>query len=536
MRLLLLLLFSGLILNTQAQSWKVYPYQPEGSLVSFPGDEGFHPEEPVEWWYINGTLTGETTGKDYSFMISYFHVPMFGFDGFRIFNLADENTGEFFPETLPCLYPTIAEDHLNIQAAVYGGNSESWTTLLDGEGDLVPFEYVLSALSASGSLQLNLASQKSPLLIADTGYCHQGGNSYSYYYSLTQILAEGTLTLNGTTETVTGTCWIDHQYGNFNPSTAEQYEWFSLQLSNGMDLNIYNLFTADNTIPENSDYRHFSTWVNDSTSFSASDFTLDRTHYVFMEDSLKCYGKQFHFVYDSIDLIFTTIHNNQEVFLPFRFYEGVMTVEGMVGNTPVSGSGFAELLHSYEHPQIQLTSPIPGVTRSDQTAITWQLLNPDEGRPVKYDIWISVNDSLNYNTVAQGIMDTTWVWNHTGIEAGSPFYIKINGYSVDTTLTGFAYSGQPVFVHNELLPAPDQQNNITLYPIPANNLLNVRLDQTVRNVRVKVYNTAGKPVLTVQSFSGDHLQLPIRTLDPGTYILVIENGRQILTERFTIAR
>jgi hypothetical protein len=213
-----------------------------------------------------------------------------------------------------------------------------------------------------------------------------------------------------------------------------------------------------------------------------------------------------------------------------------MTVEGMVGNTPVSGSGFAELLHSYEHPQIQLTSPIPGVTRSDQTAITWQLLNPDEGRPVKYDIWISVNDSLNYNTVAQGIMDTTWVWNHTGIEAGSPFYIKINGYSVDTTLTGFAYSGQPVFVHNELLPAPDQQNNITLYPIPANNLLNVRLDQTVRNVKVKVYNTAGKPVLTVQSFSGDHLQLPIRTLDPGTYILVIENGRQILTERFTIAR
>lgn len=535
MRLFLLLLFSGLIFNAQAQSWKVYPYQPEGSLVSFPADEGFHPEEPVEWWYLNGTLTGETTGKDYSFMISYFHVPMYGFDGFRIFNLADETTGEFFPETLPCLYPTLAEDHLNIQASLYGGNSESWITLLDDGGDLIPFEYVLSATSASGSLQLNLASQKSPLLIADTGYCHQGG-SYSYYYSLTQILAAGTLTHNGITENVTGTCWMDHQYGNFNPSTAEQYEWFSLQLSNGMDLNVYNLFTVDNTIPENSDYRHFSAWINDSTSFSASDFTLDRLQYVFMEDSLKCYGKQFRFIYDSIDLTFTTIHDNQEVFLPFRFYEGLMTVEGMVGNTPVSGSGFAELLHAYEHPQIQLTGPIPGVSRGDQTAITWQLLNPDEGRPVKYDVWISVNDSLNYNPMVQGIMDTIWIWDAAGVEPGSLFYVKINGYSVDTTLKGNAYSGHPLFVQANHLPTLNPQNKMTLYPIPANNMLNITFENTVKNVGVQVYNTFGKSVLTIQSFSGNNLQLPVSMIVPGTYILVIEDGRRILTERFTIVR
>lgn len=536
MRLLLLLLFSALIFNSNAQPWKVYPYQPEGSLVGFPEDEGFHPEEPVEWWYINGTLTGETTGKDYSFMISYFHVPMFGFDGFRIFNLADETTGEFFPETLPCFYPTLSEDHLNIQAALYGGNNESWTTLLNDDGELIPFEYVLSAMSESGSLLLNLASMKSPLLIADTGYCHQGGSSYSYYYSLTQILANGSLTLNGITENVNGTCWIDHQYGNFNPSTAEQYEWFSLQLSNGMDLNIYNLFTIDNTIPDNSDYRHFSAWVNDSSSFSASSFTLDRTQYVFMEDSLRCYGKQFHFVYDSIDLTLTTIHDNQEVFLPFRFYEGLMTVEGMVGNTPVSGSGFAELLHSYEHPLIQLINPVPNVTRNDQTTITWQLLNPDEGRPVSYDIWISMNDSSNYNAMVQGITDTTWIWNHTGIEAGSPFYLKINGYSVDTTLKGYAYSGQPLFVHNELLSKQENHNKMTLYPVPTSKFLNVRLGQTVNKADINIYNISGKHMLNIQSFSGNHLQLPLNTLDAGTYFLMIDNGRQIMTERFTVLR
>lgn len=536
MRLFLLLLFSGLILNTQAQSWKVYPYQPDGSLISFPADEGFHPEEPVEWWYINGTLTGETTGKDYSFMISYFHVPMFGYDGFRIFNLADENTGEFFPESLPCIYTTIAEDHLNIQAALYGGNSESWNTRVDGQGALIPFEYELSAISEAGSLQLIMITQKSPLLIADSGYCLQGAYSYSYYYSLTEILIEGSITLNGVTEPVSGTCWMDHQYGNFNPSIAEQYEWFSLQLSNGMDLNIYNIFTADNTIPENSDYRHFSAWVNDTTSFSASDFTLDRLQYVFMEDSLKCYSKQFHFIYDSIDLTFTTIHNNQEVFLPFRFYEGLMTVEGMVGNTPVSGSGFAELLHSYEQPQIELISPLPGISRSGETKIIWQLLNPDEGRPVVYDVWISVNDSLSYNIVAQAISDTTWLWEATGVEAGSPFFVKINGYSVDTTLYGYAYSGSPAFVNSNLESFISQKSELKIFPVPANDFITVNLNQEVDNSVAHIYNTRGKRILTFNSLTGKNLRLPVGNLKPGTYFLVVVTGKLRQSSAFTIAR
>ncbi|MBS0011784.1 MAG: hypothetical protein KFF49_10270, partial [Bacteroidales bacterium] len=70
-----------------AQSWKVYPYNPEGSLISFPDDEGRHPDEPVEWWYTTGHLTGGSTGKRYSYMLSYFYRPVSVFDGFRIFNI-----------------------------------------------------------------------------------------------------------------------------------------------------------------------------------------------------------------------------------------------------------------------------------------------------------------------------------------------------------------------------------------------------------------------------------------------------------------
>lgn len=55
---------------TSAQTWKNYPYAPQGSLITFPADEGWHPSEPVEWWYTCGHLTGDSTGNSYSYMLT----------------------------------------------------------------------------------------------------------------------------------------------------------------------------------------------------------------------------------------------------------------------------------------------------------------------------------------------------------------------------------------------------------------------------------------------------------------------------------
>ena len=69
-----------------SQSWKTYPYHEAGSVLNFPEDEGAHPDEPIEWWYTNARVTGLETGTEYSFMLTYFHYPVLGFDGFRILN------------------------------------------------------------------------------------------------------------------------------------------------------------------------------------------------------------------------------------------------------------------------------------------------------------------------------------------------------------------------------------------------------------------------------------------------------------------
>ena len=82
----------------QGQTWKTYPYEPAGSLIGFPRDEGRHPDTEVEWWYMSGHLEGQESGTSYSFMISYFFFQAAGFDGFRILNISEDQTGEFFSD------------------------------------------------------------------------------------------------------------------------------------------------------------------------------------------------------------------------------------------------------------------------------------------------------------------------------------------------------------------------------------------------------------------------------------------------------
>lgn len=521
--ILIILLFSGF--NLPAQSWKTYPYHEEGTLIYFPQDEGRHPSEPTEWWYANGFLTGVNSGKEYSFMVSYFYYPAFGFDGFRIFNIADETEGQFYPETLPCSYPVISQDMLHLQAMTWGGGSEQWVTRTNDLGELIPFEYQLNAQSEYGSIDLDFAAVKKPLMINDSGFVYQGETAYSYYYSLTTLEVTGSITLNGFTEPVSGVSWLDRQYGTFNPSTGENYEWFSLQLSNGMDLNIWELFTPENSIPGTSAYRHFSIYINDSTAVSSSDFTLERLQYIFTPDQEQCYAKQWRFVHDTIDLTFTTRHDNQEVMLPFRFYEGSLEVSGLVGSEIVTGKGFAELLHRYQHPEISIDPPAGYFTEGGLYPVSWQLLNPDDGRPVYYDVEISLNENPEYETVAQHITDTVFFWDNSGIDPGTPFRVKVKGYSIDSTLSGSDSTSQALFTG---IPDPSRDyisEQTLVYPNPAEDHFIIDgVNKPMSNLVLTLTNSQGRAVRIIENVNGNAVRIKRGNLPSGIYFYKISSG------------
>lgn len=56
--------------------WKHYPYQPPGTDIIFPTDEGSHDtsEFPIEWWYANFHLTGQTTGREYGSFVAFYKI------------------------------------------------------------------------------------------------------------------------------------------------------------------------------------------------------------------------------------------------------------------------------------------------------------------------------------------------------------------------------------------------------------------------------------------------------------------------------
>ncbi len=436
--LLLTVLFA---IKANPQTWKTYPYQPPGSKISFPGDEGFHLDEPVEWLYINGHITGESTGDTYSFMLSYFYYPAYGFDGFRIFNLANETSNQFYDESLPCKYETAAKDSLYIIAEVsdlISVHTEEWVTLTDSTGRMMPFQYRINASSRSGSIDINCNTVKRPLIIADSGFLYQGNTGYTYYYSQTMIEISGILNFNSVEDSVSGTGWIDHQYGSFNPNDGEEYEWFCIQLDNGMDLNIWNIFTDDNRIPDTSTYRICSIYVNDSTSFTAYDFNIERLKYEYTPDNMRCYSQQWNLLIDTlnIDLLISAQNSESEVMLPFRFFEGSTVINGTVGGIQVKGKGFAELLHSYEEPDLAIINPGINEYWNENEPARWKLNNPDEGNPVRYNFELRYGDKNEIIKIAHPLDGTSCYWNPGYFTNDTAVTLMLTAYSADSTLIG----------------------------------------------------------------------------------------------------
>lgn len=481
-----------------AQDWKAYPYNPSGSLVEFPLDEGRHIGEPIEWWYTTGHVTGQTSGKEYSYMLTYFYYPQSIFDGFRILNVTDHDTGTFYQDVLPVNYTHLSTTEFNIEAQVYLGALESWKNKLDGSSNPIPFEYEVYATGGSITLDVEMETLKRPLILGDDGFLNQGSVNYTYYYSQTSNAISGSLTVDGTTENIIGNGWIDRQYGDFNPLTGEKYEWFSLQLSNGMDINLWNIFTPNRTIPDNDKYRILSAYVNESTQYTTNSFEIERLQYFCTPDDVNCYSKQWRLtstdVHD-IDVTITSMHTTNEVQLPFRFFEGAITISGTIDGNPVTGVGFTELLHYYEDPDITITNPVGFYDVS--LPITWDLNNPDDGRPVLYDLEYSIDNQNTFLPIVNDLSEPTYMWNNPPISEGDEVWFKITAKSIDGVLTNTIVSAS---ASTATLKAPSfNPNGVKLYPNPVDDIMTLAFKQPLNSLQYEIIDSKGRLVLSKAS-------------------------------------
>jgi predicted secreted hydrolase len=524
MKTVLVTMAALICINQYAQDWKTYPYFPAGSLISFPSDEGRHAGESVEWWYTSGHLTGLNSGNNYNYMLTYFYYTDTPVDGMRILILCNETTGEYYSNTSFISYPVLSTDHMELQALLPTASTEYWKTIKDTADNLIPFEYELKSAASFGKIELNYITTKKPLILADSGLLLQGAGGYTYYYSQTGIDVLGQITFGGTQEEVSGSAWIDRQYGQTDPLKGEEYEWFCIQLSDGADLNIWNIFNEDNEIPPNSRYRIASGYINDTVSFTSSAFEIERLGFHFTEDSQRCYAGKWRITADTfgIDLVLDVILPDTEIQNPLRFFEGSIEAYGSFNGGEVTGTGFAELLHSYEKPDIEFISFPDTIDSGESFDLTWNVSNPDEGNKLQYCLRISDEQTYTiYDTCLTGITGLAIVPDE--YFTGGDMNVKLTAFSADFTLATKITNN--FFFKKEGLSYPEiAQGGSEKYPLHINRTgrNKIHISKVESNGILRITSESGIMVKYLKLTRGEEATVDTADIVPGIYFITYQ--------------
>jgi hypothetical protein len=306
-----------------------------------------------------------------------------------------------------------------------------------------------------------------------------------------------------------------------------------------MDINIYNLFTQDRKLPDTVTYRHMSVYVDTLTQYTNHDFEIKRLRFNYMPDSIMCYSSKWRLTssVNNIDLIITANHNNSEIQLPFRFFEGSTHIKGVVNGEEVTGIGFAELLHSYEKPHIAITYPSADKWTAAR-AISWEISNPDEGRPLHYNLEYSIDDNETYTVLATGLSEPLYNWEEPEISAGSLCWFRITAYSIDSTLINTVISANASEYDPNLTPLDkdlyDNVKEFQLYPNPAEDMIFLDLNEKHPYSSYQIFDIYGH-TLRIQTIRlTNRIQIDLNNYKKGIYFIGLKSGDELITSKFLV--
>jgi len=213
--------------------------------LAFPADHAMHPGFRNEWWYFTGNLLDDAD-KRYGFQFTLFRFAVepgeqpdsdFASDAIWMAHLAlSDVAGERFIS---------GERFARGAMDLAGATTDSWW-LRDWRVTRTGDGWRLRARLDDASLDLDLNPRKPVVLQGDSGYSQKGpapGNA-SRYYSITRMDADGRLMLDGTAVDVSGSAWLDREWGSSQLGAGiAGWDWFALQLEDGRDLMLYRLRT-----------------------------------------------------------------------------------------------------------------------------------------------------------------------------------------------------------------------------------------------------------------------------------------------------
>ncbi|MEM9093030.1 MAG: lipocalin family protein, partial [Cyanobacteria bacterium P01_F01_bin.53] len=187
-----------------------------------------------------------------------------------------------------------------------------------------------------------------PVLQGDRGYSKKGpepGNA-SYYYSIVQQQAAGTITVGDESYDVSGLTWKDHEYSTsaLSPGTVG-WDWFSLQLDDGSALMLYGLRLENGDIADVSSGKYISA-DGKTQPIKHTDWQIDLLDAWRSPTSKTEYPSQWHIEIPKLELVLDgkSLMPNQELDLSTtRYWEGAVGFTGTKGEHSIGAKGYVEM-------------------------------------------------------------------------------------------------------------------------------------------------------------------------------------------------
>jgi predicted secreted hydrolase len=332
-----------------------------GKTFSFPQDHFFHPEFKTEWWYYSGHLYNQDK-KSYGYQLTFFRTAL-GREtkgekskwaiqdlSFAHLALTDESKKRFeYREKIS--RGSLGE----AGASSYERDGkpfrvwvEDW--FLEGRGAGMT-DHFLKGGDRDLGIELLLTPERQPVIHGHNGISQKGeGEGYaSHYYSITRLKTGGKIFLKKKEIPVQGRSWMDHEFGSTQLRAYQVgWDWFGIQLENGLDLMIYQIRHQDGrTDPYSSGTIIFPD--GNHQHLPLKDFEIKFLDQWKSQKSGATYPSKWLLEVPAsrIELLLVPTVKDQELITQestrVTYWEGSVKVEGKYQGNPIKGMGYVEL-------------------------------------------------------------------------------------------------------------------------------------------------------------------------------------------------
>jgi predicted secreted hydrolase len=294
------------------------------TFVELPADQAAHRDLAQEWWYVVGHVKAPGHQFGYEVQIVGGEAPA------AVISITDQTTGRFYTDS-----QTYAPDQGSFSTTGLDARVPSAT--LSGPIDAMHLHATLPA----GEINLTLDAQGPAEYNNGTGLMPFLGGT-SYYYSLPSLASEGTVTADHHMYAVAGQSWLDHQWGDWDWTTVQKWTWMPIQLSNGDELNLWDMFSREGHV-------HYATVLHpDGTEavVSVNPLAATTSNLWTSPTTGKRYGTEWTVQIPALDASLDVVARpqGQEVQAYGGVFEGAGSVTGTYRGKPITGRAYVEQL------------------------------------------------------------------------------------------------------------------------------------------------------------------------------------------------